>query len=291
MSFFLNELENHFSFLNLGLRLDGRSSCKQRSTNIVLGPNGGFCDLTQGTTRVIISISSFISKLRNSRDQNIQFSFTMKGVRKTFQLSETKTPFKRLNKIFFGKEIPRILSFIFKNKDFLRKNFPKTFNPEIKLLIKFKILVIENGGNVKDSIILASGLGFSSLSFHPFKILGNNLVLDLISIRNSLKEHHEPFWVSTTFIIFENSEGDVILLMDPTFFEEAVADSSFTLILSPKKNVYSICIGIGSGVEENLIKEATRISLKKAGDFGLAVKKGFGIKNLRDIFTETLLFF
>ena len=78
------------NYLNHGIRLDGRTPLTIRSLTILIGSKGGFCDLTQGKTRVIIF--SFIAPSINTKHalfSKVCFSFKFfyqNIIKKSFKL-------------------------------------------------------------------------------------------------------------------------------------------------------------------------------------------------------------
>ena len=140
-----------------GIRNDGRVPTMSRSLTILIGSKGGFCDLTRGKTRIILF--GYITP-----------SIVFKGV----IFSKICFSFR-----FFYENLIKKNFFFFKNKNFSflaelvipLKNFLKKwyileesyeflgFKPKIE----FKIGIIENDGNLQDTVNLGVGISIKSL--------------------------------------------------------------------------------------------------------------------------------
>ena len=161
-------------------------------------------------------------------------------------------------------EIKKILNCIFfKKKNSNIRNILNNLDG-ISLITKFKIFIIENQGNLKDIITLGISLANISNQNNIFEFIGQTLNLKLY---NNCKNSYEKFFLdiclSFSFVIIETIEGEYLLLTDANNYEEYISICKLTIILSAKNDIVSVICGVGSCLDENIIKEAIRISFKK----------------------------
>ena len=281
MYIFNNERKNISYIHTKGIRSDGRNASKNRALNIIMGPKKDFCDINQGGTRIIIS--SLIQSINREETKNSFLTYSFEII-----ISEKNRKYSLLEKVnFFQKsnfsiinEIKRILNLIVdKKKNYYCKN--TSFDSSgIGWIIKFKIFVIENQGNLKDIIVLGVSLINSSINIPTYVLNGNVFNLNLqFNCKNQSEKILYLFPLSFSFALMETSEGDYLILFDPNTYEEYLSTCILTIILSSKNDIVYVISGIGPGLDENIIKDAFRISVKRNNEIKKLFRNTFYSKN------------
>jgi exosome complex RNA-binding protein Rrp42 (RNase PH superfamily) len=281
MYIFNNERQNISYILKKGIRADGRNCSKNRALNIIMGPKKDFCDINQGGTRIIIS--SLIQSINREESKNSFLTYSFEII-----ISQKKKTYSYLDKInFFQRsnlsvisEIQRILKLIADKK---KTNYSKNTSFDsggIGWVIKFKIFVVENQGNLKDIIVLGVSLINSSIKIPTYVLNGKIFNLNLQFNRKDQNEYiFSLFTLSFSFAVMETREGDYLILFDPTNYEEYLSICILTIILSSKNDIVYVISGIGPGLDENIVKDALRISVKRNNEIKKLLRNTFYSNN------------
>jgi exosome complex RNA-binding protein Rrp42 (RNase PH superfamily) len=279
MNILHNERNNILNAFKKGIRIDGRNFYKNRSLTIIMGPSKGFCDISQGGSRIIISSLIHPKNQKENLDEYSSYLFDVKFPLKKSSIFVENI--KVLNKTndYIINEIKIILNYIFNNKQNSHSRKYIFNSEEINWVINFKIFIIENHGNLKDLITL--GISLISSSNYYSKNAFNGEIFDFNSQFN-FKEliiyGLLNFPLSFTFAIVETLEGEYLMLFDPNNYEEYISISTLTIILSEKNDINYTISGLGPGLNESNIKEALRISFKKNYEIRKILKKAMTTK-------------
>nr|UXY87864.1 ribosomal protein S5 domain 2-like protein [Cryptomonas curvata] len=264
MNIFTNETNINLHAFKKGIRIDGRNFLKNRTLTMIIGPKKGLCDICQGGTRVIIS--SFVQPISQKENGGnySACSFDIKiSEKKSTTFSNSINFFNTTNNLIVN-EIKKILNYIFTQE---KTSYLKDFSPNsegVNWITKFKIFILENKGNLKDIITLGISLINSSNNFSKYIFNGQIFDFNLQFDFKRLPIHTlSACPLSFSFVIMETLEGEHLMLFDPTNYEEYISICKLTIILSAKNEIKYIISGIGPGLNENNIKEALRISLKR----------------------------
>nr|UXY88365.1 ribosomal protein S5 domain 2-like protein [Cryptomonas curvata] len=281
MYIFNNERKYISNILIKGIRADGRNCSKNRALNIIMGPKKDFCDINQGGTHIIIS--SLIQSINREETKNSFLTYSFEII-----ISDKKRTYSYLDRInFFQKsnlsvinEIKRILNLITDKK---KTNYCKNTSSDscgIGWVIKFKIFVVENQGNLKDIIVLGVSLMNSSIKIPTYVLNGKVFNLNLQFNRKDQNEHlFSSFPLSFSFAVMETCDGDYLILFDPNNYEEYLSICILTIIVSSKNDILYVISGIGPGLDENIIKDAFRISVKRNNEIKKLLRNTFYSKN------------
>ena len=250
-----------------GIRNDGRVPTMSRSLTILIGSKGGFCDLTRGKTRIILF--GYITP-----------SIVFKGV----IFSKICFSFR-----FFYENLIKKNFFFFKNKNFSflaelvipLKNFLKKwyileesyeflgFKPKIE----FKIGIIENDGNLQDTINLGVGISIKSLEIPYINFNGQLGVLKWKFIDAEYLNQKKNSILSNSFSIQELFEGSSFFLFDPTYFEELNCNSFLSILMSEKGVIKNFKYGYENGITEENFLNIYKLSLKNFSFLNKLIKK------------------
>ncbi|WOH01071.1 hypothetical protein DCAR_0520450 [Daucus carota subsp. sativus] len=138
--------------------------------------------------------------------------------------------------------------------------------------IRIDIHILDNGGNLVDAANIAALAALSTFR-RPECTLGGEDGQELIVHPPEVREpvpliiHHLPIAVTFGFIGEEN-----IVVIDPTYFEEAVMGGSMTATLNTNGDVCAIQKAGGVGVLPSVIMQCLRLASVKAGDITNIIK-------------------
>lgn len=257
------------NYLNHGIRLDGRTPLTIRSLTILIGSKGGFCDLTQGKTRVIIF--SFIAPSINTKHalfSKVCFSFKFfyqNIIKKSFKLF-----YQNKKDFFFLVQLILPLSNFFKNWCLDQTaNKISGFKPKLG----FKIGLIENDGNFQDLIALGVCIAFKSLEIPLVEFHGQHGILKWKTNEFKEMKTRELFFVSTTFSFHSIFDGEILVLIDPTYLEEFYSNSLLFIFIEGQDGIKQLKYGIESGLNEETIITIYRLSVKNFSFLGKLLKK------------------
>nr|UXY87372.1 ribosomal protein S5 domain 2-like protein [Cryptomonas sp.] len=287
MCIFTHERNNYLNIYKNGIRNDGRNFNKCRSLNIILGPKGGFNEIQQGNTRVVVS--SFIQPTYCSPkgDSDFVFSFEIKMPRnKKYKSIEYPQKNCHDNCIYIN-EIVRLLNSIYNNEKYSFFKTTHVFTDNIHLVVKFKIFIIEDHGNIKDVII--AGISISLYTLKEYAYIINGQILNVNSNYDhlsNLKCTICSFPLSFSFGIIETWEGEFLIIFDPNDYEENLSISIITIVLTFNDKLICIFSGVGPGSDENIIKEAIRISLTRNNGIKNTLRDILNIKTTNDLVNE-----
>ena len=252
-----------------GIRKDGRFSSIGRALTILIGSKGGFCDITKGKTRIVIfcfiSPSLILKKILFSK---IFFSFRffyqnlMKRNLSGFQK-------KIANFLFLTYLTYPIINFL-KDSCLNQKNLNLLgFKPKIE----FKVGIIENDGNLQDTINCGSGMTINSLELPFLKFYGQTGFIKWRNDRSFYFKPEEIFFFSNNFSIQMDFDENSLVLFDPTFSEEFNGDSLLSISIVKKSFIKNIIYGYELGLSEESLLNIYKISFKNYSFLGNLIKK------------------
>ncbi|XP_076897330.1 exosome complex component RRP45A-like [Bidens hawaiensis] len=138
--------------------------------------------------------------------------------------------------------------------------------------IRIDLHIIDNGGNLVDAANIAALAALSTFR-RPECTFGGEDGQELIVHPPDVMEplpliiHHFPVAVTFGFIGEEN-----IVVIDPTYHEEAVMGGSLTATLNTNDDVCAIQKAGGDGVLQSVVMQCLRIASVKAGDITSKIK-------------------
>lgn len=265
-----------------GIRFDGRFPSVWRSSTILLGPKGGFCDITKGQTRVIlfgyISPSMILKKVLFNR-VCFSFKFFYEGLIKNKILNS-----KKKKKIFFF-----LPSLILPIVNLLKKSEISMNNvrsPGFKQKVEFKIGIINNDGNLQDTINLGVGMTLGSLEVPLVEFYGQSGIIKWGNngIKNLIQRG--TFLSSTSFSTQGMFDGGLLFLIDPTYLEEYYSDSLITILVLEKGLIKHINYKYENGLNEENLTGIYKLAIKNYSFLGHLVKKTLKQKIIKSLNLE-----
>lgn len=252
---------------------------------LLIGPRGGFCDLTKGNTRVVIFgfiRPSLINKTKLLSKVCFSFKFFYENLIKKGYFSYQK---KKKNFLFFNQLIFP-LSSIFK-KHYLDKK--SLISIGFKSKLEFKIGVIENDGNLQDTISFGIGINVKSIEFPFIELYGQSGILNWKLFEIKFRNKKEFFVVSNSFSIQETSDGNCLFLFDPTYNEEFYSVSFLSIFMIEEGKIKNIIYGYEKGITDENLLIIFKISIRNFSFFGKLLKKILNQKNLKSCNKETII--
>jgi len=273
------------NYLNQGFRLDGRSPLINRSLTILIGSKGGFCDLTQGKTRIIVLsfvTPSIISRQFSFHKVCFSFKFFCESVMKK---SLTFFPQNKINFFFLSQYILPFSNFL-KNWNLDRKIAKILgFNPKLE----FKIGIIENDGNLQDLIALGICLTLKSLEMPYIEFHGQSGLLRWKINNKKWLNENEIFFICNSFSIREIFDGSPLVLMDPDYSEEFCSNSLVSIFIEGQYKIKQIKHGYNNGLSEEILLIIYRTSLKNFSFLGKLLKRLLTQKILNPVNKEIVI--
>jgi len=271
--------------ISTGLRSDGRISCKERAFTILIGSNGGFCDLTKGKTRIVLL--GFISpSLLNKKSlfSRVCFSFRFFNenlIKKRFSVFQNKN-----KNFFFLSQLLFPLTNFLKNWCYIEKireiqNFKKK--------LEFKIGIIENDGNIQDVINFGISLALKSIEVPLIEFYGQSGILKWHTTELKCSGEKEIFIISNSFSIQENFEGESLFLLDPTYNEEFFTESFMSILIVQQGQIKNIIYGYGMSLNQENFLWIYKLSLKSFSFFIKFIRKILIQKIIKPSNIETII--
>ncbi|XP_068648526.1 exosome complex component RRP45A-like isoform X3 [Aristolochia californica] len=138
--------------------------------------------------------------------------------------------------------------------------------------IRVDLHILDNGGNLVDAANVAALAALSTFR-RPECTLGGEDGQEIVVHPPEVKDplpliiHHLP--IAVTFAFFDNGN---ILVVDPTYKEEAIMGGKMTVTMNSNGDVCAIQKAGGEGVLQSVIMQCLRISAVKAADITTKIK-------------------
>ena len=146
-------------------------------------------------------------------------------------------------------------------------------SPGFKQKIEFKIGIINNDGNLQDTINLGVGMTLGSLDVPLVEFYGQSGLINWGN--NGIKKlvQRGIFLASTSFSTQGMFDGELLFLIDPTYLEEYYSDSLITILVSEKGLIKHINYKYENGLSEENLIGIYKLAIKNYSFLGHLLKK------------------
>lgn len=242
--------------ISSGLRLDGRSFESHRDINFEFSAeNRGSVIVSLGLTRYKIFISPYIvHTFHFIRVQTIvaacldrpfpdrpfegQLSFFVEYSGTALNLDGFSTVGTRMDEEQFGSNIQRTLEKAFKTSRAVDMESLCVITGQRVWNLRVDVHILEDDGNVTDAVMLSVLAGLTDFRRPDVHVSADQEVTIFSTFDRHpvpLSLHHFP--LSVSFGIFQNENGDLVSVIDPTSLESSTQSSSITFVMNRQAEV------------------------------------------------------
>ncbi|WJX22603.1 hypothetical protein P8452_11892 [Trifolium repens] len=262
----VNEKKFIESALLSELRVDGRGPLDYRKLNIKFGKNDGSAEVQLGETRVMSYVSSqLVQPYRDRPNEGTLSIFT--------EFSPMADPsFEPGRPGESAVELGRIIDRGLRESRAIDTESLCILSAKLVWAIRVDIHILDNAGNLVDAAniaALASLLTFRRPECSLGGEDGQQVVVHPPEVRDPLPLiiHHLP--IAVTFGYFSNEN---LVVLDPTYHEEAVMTGRMTTTLNANGDVCAIQKPGGQEISQRVIMHCLRLAHVKAGDMTAKIK-------------------
>ncbi|KAK2364051.1 exosome complex component RRP42 [Trifolium repens] len=248
------------------LRVDGRGPLDYRKLNIKFGKNDGSAEVQLGETRVMSYVSAqLVQPYRDRPNEGTLSIFT--------EFSPMADPsFEPGRPGESAVELGRIIDRGLRESRAIDTESLCILSAKLVWAIRVDIHILDNAGNLVDAAniaALASLLTFRRPECSLGGEDGQQVVVHPPEVREPLPLiiHHLP--VAVTFGYFSNEN---LVVLDPTYHEEAVMTGRMTATLNANGDVCAIQKPGGQEISQRVIMHCLRLAHVKAGDMTAKIK-------------------
>ncbi|AAK39650.1 hypothetical protein (nucleomorph) [Guillardia theta] len=209
---------NFNKYTELGFRKDGRNSSQERSSLMIIGPNGSFIDITRGKNRFLVKNELILSKKKCFNHLHIKLTGKI-------SLDLWQENILNIKKENFKKVIEKTIYIILYKLNKIDK-----ISDIISKVFLLNLIVISYDGNMDDLIWDICFFCVKVIIFPYYLDKYPKIIIDWkkkYSISNVLDIR---LIKSFTYILFSNIEGKCIHFLDPNYEEELMGKNLIILI-------------------------------------------------------------
>ncbi|XP_068648525.1 exosome complex component RRP45A-like isoform X2 [Aristolochia californica] len=248
------------------LRVDGRRPFDYRRLTINFGREDGSLEVQLGQTRVMGFVTSqLVQPYRDRPNEGTLSMFT--------EFSPMADPsFEPGRPGEFAVELGRIIDRGLRESRAVDTESLCVLPGKLVWAIRVDLHILDNGGNLVDAANVAALAALSTFR-RPECTLGGEDGQEIVVHPPEVKDplpliiHHLP--IAVTFAFFDNGN---ILVVDPTYKEEAIMGGKMTVTMNSNGDVCAIQKAGGEGVLQSVIMQCLRISAVKAADITTKIK-------------------
>ncbi|CAK8530896.1 unnamed protein product [Lathyrus sativus] len=262
----VNEKKFIESALLSELRVDGRGPLDYRKLNIKFGRGDGSAEVQLGETRVMGFVSGqLVQPYRDRPNEGTLSVFT--------EFSPMADPsFEPGRPGESAVELGRIIDRGLRESRAIDTESLCILSAKLVWAIRIDIHILDNAGNLVDAAniaALASLMTFRRPECSLGGEDGQQVVVHPPEVREPLPLiiHHLP--IAVTFGFFSNEN---LVVLDPTYREEAVMTGRMTTTLNANGDVCAIQKPGGQGVSQRVIMHCLKLAHVKAGDITAKIK-------------------
>ncbi|KAL5097042.1 hypothetical protein RYX36_001369 [Vicia faba] len=262
----VNEKKFIESALLSQLRVDGRGPLDYRKLNIKFGRDNGSAEVQLGETRVMGFVSGqLVQPYRDRPNEGTLSIFT--------EFSPMADPsFEPGRPGESAVELGRIIDRGLRESRAIDTESLCILSAKLVWAIRIDIHILDNAGNLVDAAniaALASLMTFRRPECSLGGEDGQQVVVHPPEVREPLPLiiHHLP--IAVTFGFFSNEN---LVVLDPTYREEAVMTGRMTTSLNANGDVCAIQKPGGQGVSQRVIMHCLKLAHVKAGDITAKIK-------------------
>ncbi|CAL5183730.1 unnamed protein product [Lathyrus oleraceus] len=269
----VNEKKFIESALLSELRVDGRGPLDYRKLNIKFGKDDGSAEVQLGETRVMGFVSGqLVQPYRDRPNEGTLSIFT--------EFSPMADPsFEPGRPGESAVELGRIVDRGLRESRAIDTESLCILSSKLVWAIRIDIHILDNAGNLVDAAniaALASLMTFRRPECSLGGEDGQQVVVHPPEVREPLPLiiHHLP--IAVTFGFFSNEN---LVVLDPTYREEAVMTGRMTTTLNANGDVCAIQKPGGQGVSQRVIMHCLKLAHVKAGDITAKIKDAVEKRN------------
>ncbi|XP_058723899.1 exosome complex component RRP45A-like [Vicia villosa] len=262
----VNEKKFIESALLSDLRVDGRGPLDYRKLNIKFGRDNGSAEVQLGETRVMGFVSGQLVQPYRDRPNEGTFSIFTEFSPMADPSFEPGRPGES------AVELGRIVDRGLRESRAIDTESLCILSAKLVWAIRIDIHILDNAGNLVDAAniaALASLMTFRRPECSLGGEDGQQVVVHPPEEREPLPLiiHHLP--IAVTFGFFSNEN---LVVLDPTYREEAVMTGRMTTTLNANGDVCAIQKPGGQGVSQRVIMHCLKLAHVKAGDITAKIK-------------------
>lgn len=256
----VNEKKFIESALLSELRVDGRGPLDYRKLNIKFGRDDGSAEIQLGETRVMSFVSAKLVQPYKDRPNEGTLSIFTEFSPMADPSFEPGRPGES------AVELGRIIDRGLRESRAIDTESLCILSAKLVWAIRIDIHILDNAGNLVDAANIAALASLKTFRRPECSLGGEDgqqVVVHPPEVREPLPLiiHHLP--VAVTFGFFSNEN---LVVLDPTYHEEAVMTGRMTATLNANGDVCAIQKPGGQGVFQRVIMHCLKLAHVKAGD-------------------------
>lgn len=256
----VNEKKFIESALLSELRVDGRGPLDYRKLNIKFGRDDGSAEIQLGETRVMSFVSAQLVQPYKDRPNEGTLSIFTEFSPMADPSFEPGRPGES------AVELGRIIDRGLRESRAIDTESLCILSAKLVWAIRIDIHILDNAGNLVDAANIAALASLKTFRRPECSLGGEDgqqVVVHPPEVREPLPLiiHHLP--VAVTFGFFSNEN---LVVLDPTYHEEAVMTGRMTATLNANGDVCAIQKPGGQGVFQRVIMHCLKLAHVKAGD-------------------------
>ncbi|XP_058763079.1 exosome complex component RRP45A-like [Vicia villosa] len=269
----VNEKKFIESALLSEVRVDGRGPLDYRKLNIKFGRDNGSAEVQLGETRVMSFVSGQLVQPYRDRPNEGTFSIFTEFSPMADPSFEPGRPGES------AVELGRIIDRGLRESRAIDTESLCILSAKLVWAIRVDIHILDNVGNLVDAANIAALASLMTFRRPECSLGGDDgqqVVVHPPEVREPLPLiiHHLP--IAVTFGFFSNEN---LVVLDPTYHEEAVMTGRVTATLNANGDVCSIQKPGGQGVSQRVIMYCLKLAHVKAGDITAKIKDAVEKRN------------
>ncbi|XP_058745493.1 exosome complex component RRP45A-like [Vicia villosa] len=269
----VNEKKFIESALLSEIRVDGRGPLDYRKLNIKFGRDDGSAEVQLGETRVMCFVSGQLVQPYRDRPNEGTFSIFTEFSPMADPSFEPGRPGES------AVELGRIIDRGLRESRAIDTESLCILSAKLVWAIRVDIHILDNVGNLVDAANIAALASLMTFRRPECSLGGDDgqqVVVHPPEVREPLPLiiHHLP--IAVTFGFFSNEN---LVVLDPTYHEEAVMTGRVTATLNANGDVCSIQKPGGQGVSQRVIMHCLKLAHVKAGDITAKIKDAVEKRN------------
>ncbi|WVZ62011.1 hypothetical protein U9M48_011809 [Paspalum notatum var. saurae] len=255
----VNERDFIERVLQSDLRVDGRNSFDFRTLKITLGREDGMSEVQLGETRVMAYVTAQLVQPYRDRPNEGTLAIFTEFSPMADPAFEAGHPGESAIELGRSRAVDMESLCVVAGKQVWS--------------VRVDLHILDNGGNLIDAANIAALAALSTFRRPECTVGGDDgqqVIVHDPEVRDPipLTIHHMP--IAVTFAYF--GEGNIVVL-DPTYKEEAVMGGRMTATINSNGDVCAIQKAGGEGVMSGVIMQCLRIASVKAADITSKIKK------------------
>ncbi|XP_074317495.1 exosome complex component RRP45B-like [Silene latifolia] len=261
--------EKHFieTALLSDLRVDGRQPFDYRRLTIKFGREDGSCEVQLGQTHVMAFVTAELVQPYKDRPNEGSLSVFTEFSPMADPSFEVGRPGES------AVELGRIIDRGLRESRAIDTESLCVLAGKLAWSVRIDIHILDNGGNLVDASNIAALAALKTFRRPECSLAGEDgqeVTVHPPEVKEPLPLiiHHFP--IAVTFAFFT---ADNIVVIDPSFYEEAVMKGRMTVTLNTNGDICAIQKGGGVGIMHSVVMQCLRIASVKAGDFTSRINK------------------